>query len=75
MTTSHTPADAAAAVLHNPALPPGDDERFAGFGVLGLPFASGHYLAPASASSAKILFAGALMTRSTLTVSESIRQP
>jgi hypothetical protein len=45
MTTLHTPADAASAVLHNPALPPGDDERFAGFGVLGLPFASGHYLA------------------------------
>lgn len=45
MTTSHTPADAASAVLHNAALPPGDDERFAGFGVLGLPFASGHYLA------------------------------
>jgi hypothetical protein len=45
MTTMHTPADAASAVLHNPALPPGDDERFAGFGVLGLPFASGHYLA------------------------------
>lgn len=45
MTTLHTPADAASAVLHDPALPPGDDERFAGFGVLGLPFASGHYLA------------------------------
>jgi hypothetical protein len=45
MTRLHTPADAASAVLHNPALPPGDDERFAGFGVLGLPFASGHYLA------------------------------
>nr|BBX78391.1 hypothetical protein MFLOJ_21780 [Mycobacterium florentinum] len=45
MTTSHTPADAASAVLHNAALPPGDNERFAGFGVLGLPFASGHYLA------------------------------
>ena len=29
-----------------PALPPGDDlERFAGYGVMGLPFASGHCLA------------------------------
>jgi hypothetical protein len=26
-------------------LPPGDDERVLGFGVMGLPFASGHYLA------------------------------
>jgi hypothetical protein len=26
-------------------LPPGDDERVVGFGVMGLPFASGHYLA------------------------------
>jgi hypothetical protein len=30
----------------DPALPPGaDQERFAGYGVMGLPFASGHYLA------------------------------
>ena len=43
MTT--TPADAAAAVLQNPVLPDGDDERFVGFGVMGLPFAGGHYLA------------------------------
>ena len=28
-----------------PTLPPGDDDRVAGFGVIGLPFASGHYLA------------------------------
>lgn len=29
-----------------PAMPPGTDlERFAGYGVMGLPFASGHYLA------------------------------
>ena len=27
------------------ALPPGDDERVVGFGVMGLPFANGHYLA------------------------------
>lgn len=26
-------------------LPSGDDERVIGFGVMGLPFASGHYLA------------------------------
>ncbi|VBA53068.1 hypothetical protein LAUMK41_01344 [Mycobacterium attenuatum] len=45
MTTSRTPYDAASAVLHNPTLPPGEDERFVGYGVMGLPFASGHYLA------------------------------
>jgi hypothetical protein len=28
-----------------PALPPGSDERFSGYGVMGLPFASGHVLA------------------------------
>ncbi len=28
-----------------PRLPQGDDERFTGYGVMGLPFASGHYLA------------------------------
>jgi hypothetical protein len=33
------------AVQAEPALPPGDDDRFAGFGVIGLPFSSGHYLA------------------------------
>jgi hypothetical protein len=45
MITSLTPLDAATAVLQNPHLPPGADERFVGFGVMGLPFASGHYLA------------------------------
>jgi hypothetical protein len=40
-----TPLEAATAVLDNPVLPDGDDERFVGFGVMGLPFASGHYLA------------------------------
>lgn len=45
MNTSLTPLDAAAAVLHDPVLPAGDDERFVGFGVMGLPFTSGHYLA------------------------------
>jgi hypothetical protein len=45
MTTARTPFDAATAILNNPRLPAGDDERFVGFGVMGLPFASGHYLA------------------------------
>jgi hypothetical protein len=31
--------------MANPMLPPGDDERFVGFGIMGLPFANGHYLA------------------------------
>ena len=45
MTKQHTPQEAVAAVLANPVLPPGDDERFVGFGIMGLPFANGHYLA------------------------------
>jgi hypothetical protein len=45
MTKQHTPQDTVAAVLANPTLPPGDDERFVGFGIMGLPFSSGHYLA------------------------------
>jgi hypothetical protein len=45
MTTLHTPADAVSAMLRHPVLPAGDDERFVGFGVMGLPFAGGHYLA------------------------------
>ncbi|KAA1251395.1 hypothetical protein F0Q45_04405 [Mycobacterium simiae] len=45
MITSRSPYDAATAILQHPALPAGDDERFVGFGVMGLPFASGHYLA------------------------------
>jgi hypothetical protein len=45
MTKTQTPHDAVNDVLHNPVLPDGDDERFAGFGVMGLPFESGHYLA------------------------------
>ena len=32
-------------MLANPILPAGDDERFVGFGIMGLPFANGHYLA------------------------------
>ncbi|OBK74054.1 hypothetical protein [Mycobacterium sp. 1274761.0] len=45
MNTTRTPLDAVKAVLDNPVLPDGDDERFAGFGVMGLPFENGHYLA------------------------------
>lgn len=45
MTKLHTPRDAAMAVIDNPTLPTGHDERVVGFGVMGLPFASGHYLA------------------------------
>ncbi|MBX7430620.1 hypothetical protein JDV09_00630 [Mycobacterium sp. Y57] len=45
MNTTLTPRDAAAAVTANPVLPAGDDERFVGFGIMGLPFANGHYLA------------------------------
>lgn len=42
MTT--TPQAAAAATRHL-TLPAGDDERVVGFGVMGLPFTNGHYLA------------------------------
>jgi hypothetical protein len=40
-----TPRDAAVAAQRNPVLWPGTDERFTGYGVMGLPFRSGHYLA------------------------------
>ena len=43
MTT--TPWQAVEALLAQPRLPEGDDERFTGYGVMGMPFASGHYLA------------------------------
>ena len=43
MTT--TPWQAVAALLAQPRLPEGGDERFTGYGVMGMPFASGHYLA------------------------------
>ena len=39
-----TPAEVAAAAEAT-GLPPGEGERFAGFGVMGLPFSSGHVLA------------------------------
>ncbi len=42
--TTTTP-QAAAAASRNLPLPDGDEERVVGFGVMGLPFASGHYLA------------------------------
>src|SRR6478735_8431459 len=45
MTNNHTPQDTVAAMLANPILPAGDDERFVGFGIMGLPFANGHYMA------------------------------
>jgi hypothetical protein len=40
----HTPR-ALAAAAERGAVPPGEAERFAGYGVMGLPFASGHVLA------------------------------
>jgi hypothetical protein len=44
MTTLTTPQAAAAATKYLD-VPSGDDERVVGFGVMGLPFANGHYLA------------------------------
>lgn len=38
------PAEYAQAAEHHPALPTGDCERVSGYGVMGLPFASGHVL-------------------------------
>ena len=43
--TTTTPRQAVEAVQAHPLLPTGDDERFTGYGVMGVPFASGHYLA------------------------------
>ncbi|GAB99487.1 hypothetical protein GONAM_09_01330 [Gordonia namibiensis NBRC 108229] len=42
---TQTPREVVADVRAHPRLADGDDERFAGYGVMGLPFASGHYLA------------------------------
>jgi hypothetical protein len=39
-----TPAQFAQSVEDRPVLPPGDCERVSGYGVMGLPFASGHIL-------------------------------
>ncbi len=43
--TTTTPRQAVDALRSRPELPDGDDERFTGYGVMGMPFASGHYLA------------------------------
>jgi hypothetical protein len=43
--TTTTPRQAVEAVQAHPLLPEGDDERFTGYGVMGVPFTSGHYLA------------------------------
>ena len=43
--TRTTPRDAVADWSARPDLVDGDDERFTGYGVMGVPFASGHYLA------------------------------
>jgi hypothetical protein len=43
--TTTTPRQAVEALQAQPLLPEGDDERFTGYGVIGMPFASGHYLA------------------------------
>ena len=43
--TTTTPRQAVEALQAQPRLPEGDDERFIGYGVMGVPFASGHYLA------------------------------
>lgn len=45
MTQHPTPREAATSMGVEAALPDGRDERVSGYGVLGLPFASGHYLA------------------------------
>jgi hypothetical protein len=39
------PADIAADIERRSELPPGSEERFFGYGVMGLPFRSGHVLA------------------------------
>jgi len=45
MTLRLTPREAATSLDIGRNLPVGDDERVVGYGVIGLPFASGHYLA------------------------------
>jgi hypothetical protein len=40
-----TPREAVATLTANPRLIEGSDERFTGYGVMGLPYANGHYLA------------------------------
>lgn len=43
--STHTPYAAVTAVRTHPELPAGTDERFVGWGIMGMSFASGHYLA------------------------------
>ena len=45
MSIFKSPRDASLELQRNPILWPGSDERSTGYGVMGLPFASGHYLA------------------------------
>jgi hypothetical protein len=45
MRDGQAPRGFAAASIKTPGLPGGTEERFAGYGVMGLPFRSGHYLA------------------------------
>jgi len=45
MNTIQNPRAATTAVASAPVLPLGSDETVTGFGIMGLPFASGHYLA------------------------------
>ncbi|MCX2932941.1 hypothetical protein ORI20_21965 [Mycobacterium sp. CVI_P3] len=45
MTTISTPQSAARAVAAHPTLLAGTDDRVSGFGIMGLPFDTGHYLA------------------------------
>jgi len=44
MSNMNSPRDIVAALELAPVLPPGTEERLVGYGVMGLPFASGHYL-------------------------------
>ncbi len=44
-TSNDAPAELVAAIERDPTLPEGDDERFAGYGVMAAPFASGDLLA------------------------------
>ena len=45
MTTINTPQDAVRTITARPNLPAGTDDRVRGFGIMGLPFDTGHYLA------------------------------
>ncbi len=39
-----SPKSLVESIEFGPELPPGNEERFSGYGVMGLPFASGHIL-------------------------------